>query len=222
MILTPIAFGDLPALLDRFSRSLDGEVLAQTVFERIAASFPGLSGGDLSLSQDPLHHRQAVALCRRFAMGTIDESPKCAFTWDGQAVRIRCEPSVVIHEVAHLQCAAPNRRTVYDFGLGAGPETGRRAEADAVASVFGVERDQEEALASLLGILWEVELDQPAILAFLEQNWLEGGDRPENRAHFLKNLRILRHHRLIDEDGRPSGHCRVWVDGSTFYNLSMD
>ncbi|PKU26532.1 hypothetical protein [Telmatospirillum siberiense] len=217
MILTPITIDDLPALLHRFEHSLAGEDLARTVFRRIAASLDLVESDALSLSEDPRHHRQAVALCHRFHMETIDETPRAGFTWDGQAVRAGCEPSVIIHEVGHLQCASPDRRSVYDFGLGAGPETGRRAEADAAATVFGVERDQEEALASLQGILWEAALDQPAILAFIEQNWLEGGDRPENRAHFLKNLRILRHHGLIDEDGLPTERLREESSALRFY-----
>ena len=219
MILSPVAFETLPGLLDRFDRALAGETLAQEVFRRIAASLQSVSGSALSLSQDPVHHRQAIDLCRRFAMEIVNEPPSQAFTWDGRAVWVGCEPSVVIHEVAHFQCAAPNRRNVYDFGLGAGPETGRKAEADAVASVFGVERDLEEALASLLGILWEVTLGQPAILAFLEQNWLEGGDRPQNRTHFLKNLRILRYHGFIDENGWPSENLRNGDDGIAFYSV---
>jgi hypothetical protein len=219
MILTPITVSDLPGLLVRFDRKLVNDTLAQQIFRRISASLDDIVESDFALSQDPVHHRQAVQLCRRFSMGIIDESPRAAFTWDGHAVRVGCEPSVVIHEVAHLQCAAPGRRTVYDFGLGAGPETGLRAEADAAASVFGVERDQEEALASLLGILWEVELNQPAILAFLEQNWLEGGDRPENRTHFLKNLHILRRQGLIDPAGRPTECLRAIEDAHAFYQL---
>jgi len=219
MILTPITLSDLPDLLTRFDRRLADDSVAQQVFRRISAGLDAIPEGDLTLSQDPVHHRQAIQLCRNFGMEIIDESPRVAFTWDGHAVRVGCEPSVVIHEVAHLQCAAPSRRIAYDFGLGAGPETGLAAEANAAASVFGVERDQEEALASLLGILWEVELNQPAILAFLEQNWLEGGDRPENRTHFLKNLHILRRHGLIDPTGRPTECLRTVEDADAFYHL---
>ena len=67
-----------------------------------------------------------------------------------------------------------------DFGLGAGPETGLRAEADASQDRARRRRDVEEALSSLLGILWEAELGHPAILAFVEQNWLEGGANAQN------------------------------------------
>lgn len=217
MILTPISIAELPGLLSRFAANLSGDGVAADVFRRIADTLNAVQDPSLTLSDDLGHHAQAVALCHRFALGTIDESPKAAFTWDGSAVRVGCEPSVVIHEVAHFQCAAPARRSVYDFGLGAGPETGRRAEADAVASVFGLERDQEEIAASLLGILWEVELGQPAILAFLEQNWLEGGDGPTNRAHFLRTLATLHHHGLVDESGRPTENLRQAEDHEKFF-----
>jgi hypothetical protein len=208
MILTPIPLPDLPAALDRFDRSLTEHPLAQTVFRRIAATVAFVDGEDLSLSQDPLHHRQAVALLREFDMGIIEEPPTAGFTWDGASVRVLMEPSVIIHEVAHLQLCARERRTVWDFGLGAGPETGRREDADRVMSVFGLEREMEESLTSLLGILWEVELQQPAILAYLEQNWLEGYDRPHNRQHFLKVVGALAEHGFLDGEGRPTRALR--------------
>ncbi|MGE5506280.1 MAG: hypothetical protein ACM31L_17795 [Actinomycetota bacterium] len=215
MILTPIALPDLAGALARFDACLEAEPLAQAVFRRIAATQRFVDGDDLSLSQDPFHHAQAVELLRQFGMGVVDEPPTASYTWDGRSVRVRMEPSVIIHEVAHLQVCAPERRTVPDFGLGAGPETGMRAEADGVMTVFGVERELEEALASLLGILWEAELDQPAILAFLEQNWLEGGDSPQNRGHFLKCVGHLVRYGFIDADARPTRVFRE-VDDAEF------
>lgn len=212
MILTPIALPDLPGALARFDRCLEDEPLARTVFRRIAASLAQVDGDDLSLSRDPEHHRQAVALLREFDMGVIEEPPTAGFTWDGASVRVLMEPSVIIHEVAHLQLCARERRTVWDFGLGAGPETGRRDDADRVMSVFGLEREMEESLSSLLGILWEVQLGQPAILAFLEQNWLEGVDRPHNRRHYLKVLGALVEHGFVDADGVPTGALREIED----------
>jgi hypothetical protein len=218
MILTPIALPDLPGLLARFDRCLDAEPVAQAAFRRIAASLERVEGDDLSLSQDCAYHAQAVALLREFGMGVIDEPPTAAYTWDGYAVRVRMEPSVIIHEVGHLQVCAPERRTVPDFGLGAGPETGLRREADGVMSVFGLERELEEALSSLQGILWEAELGQPAILAFLEQNWLEGGDTPHNRAHFLKIFGQLMRYGMLDADGRPTRALRE-VDDAEFLTV---
>lgn len=212
MILTPIALPDLPAALARFDAALDDAPVPRAVFGRIAGTLAILTDDSLALSQDPEHHRQAVALARSFGMGIIDASPTTGFTWDGHSLRVRMEPSVIIHDVAHLQVCAPERRTVPDFGLGAGPETGLRAEADAAMSVYGVAREMEEAVTSLLGILWEVELGQPALCAFLEQNWLEGGASPHNRAHFLKILGHLGAHGLVDGDGRPTRALRETAD----------
>ncbi|WP_158045507.1 hypothetical protein [Skermanella pratensis] len=109
----------------------------------------------------------------------------------------------MIHEIAHWQLCAPERRFLYDFGLGAGPETGRVAEADAVTALSEEERQDEETLTSLLGILWEAELGQPAMLAFLEQNWMEGYDRPATPAHFDRILNRLHAGGFIDDRARP-------------------
>lgn len=184
------------------------------MFRRITALVP--AGDLLSLSTDPVHHAQAVALCRRFGLGTLDVDPHDYFTWDGQAVATGMVPSVLIHEVAHYQCAAPARRPLIDFGLGAGPESGRKAEGEAAQSLFTPERDVEEGLCSLLGILWEAELGQPAVLAFLEQNWLEGGTSLHNLAHFRKTVAWLGEMGLITADGRPTMALRQEGEDSFF------
>ena len=90
-----------------------------------------------------------------------------------------------------------------ELGLGAGPETGRAAEADAAACVDVATKEDEENLASLLGILWEVAHDEPAILAFAEQNWLELYDRPGTPAHFVRCLAALIARGLVTDDGIP-------------------
>lgn len=95
------------------------------------------------------------------------------------------------------------RRSRIDFGLGAGPETGDREAADRAASVFGLAREREEALASLLGVLWEVELGQPGLASFLDQNWLEGAERPTSPTHFTKVCTQLQRLGLVDPLGRP-------------------
>ncbi|EWY36820.1 hypothetical protein N825_23440 [Skermanella stibiiresistens SB22] len=199
MILTPIDTSDLPTVIERFERGLAGEPLAVAAFRRIAASIP--ADGDLG-DQDA-HRARAVGLAGLIGIETLDEAPSEAFSWDGQRIRTRSEPSVVIHEIAHWQLCAPERRGLYDFGLGAGPESGRPDEANAVIAVSEEERQDEEGLTSLLGILWEAELGQPAILAFLEQNWLEGYDRPATPAHFIATLDRLRAGGFVDGEGRP-------------------
>lgn len=219
MILTPIPPSDLPEVLDRFHACLPAGSLAAAVFARIAATLPyeDPSAGE------PRRHREAVAFCHDFGLPTIDEPPQAAFSWDGRAIRVRdSEASVVIHEVAHYQVSAPARRPLFDFGLGAGPESGLKAEADAVWCLPGARRDVEEGLASLLGILWEAELGHPAILALLEQNWLEGRDSPLNRDHFIKMTGLLARHGFIDAEGRPTKALRDLDDESFFAGLVLD
>jgi hypothetical protein len=210
MILTPLSHAELPPLLDGFDAALALHPLARAVFRRVTEVIP--EGDLLTLSTDATHHAQALRLCREFGFGLVDVDPQDYFTWDGKAVATRLEPSVIIHEVGHYQCAAPSRRPVLDFGLGAGPETGRKAEADAVQTVFGADGHFEEGLSSLLGILWEAELGQPALLAFLEQNWLEGGMSLHNIAHFLKVVGLLADWGLIDGEGRPTRRLRALED----------
>lgn len=220
MMLTPIDHDKLLPLLPEFEAALTGDELARKVFHRVTALIP--DGDLMTLSTDAAHHAQAVELCRDWGFGIVDKRPQDYFTWDGEAVAIGMEPSVLVHEIGHYQLAAPERRAVIDFGLGAGPETGRKAEADAVQTLFLPERDVEEALCSLLGILWEAELGQPAILAFLEQNWMEGGASLHNVAHFRKIVRWLKDMELIDGDGRPTRGVRTEGDDTFFLRWFAD
>lgn len=203
MILTPIARSELPGIAAAFEKGLEGDVFALAVFRRIIASLEPAAGNDAGN-----HHAAALRLAGRLGIPVLDEAPQDAFSWDGHRIRTRSEPSVLIHEIAHWQICAPERRGLYDFGLGAGPETGRTEEADAAIAVGPEERQDEECLTSLLGILWEVELGQPGILAFMEQNWLEGYDRPGTPAHFRRTLDRLRSAGFVDGQGRPTLHAR--------------
>lgn len=214
MILTPIDHAGFAGLKQQFEAALADDPLALAVFRRVTALVP--EGDLLTLSTDEDHRLGAVELCRRFGFKIIESAPRDYFTWDGEGVAVHLEPSVLIHEVGHYQLSSPERRAVLDFGLGAGPETGRKAEADAVQSLFLPERDVEEGLCSLLGILWEAELGQPAILAFLEQNWLEGGASLHNLAHFRKVVRWLAEMGLIDESGAPTMALRQEGDDTFF------
>lgn len=196
MILTPIDPAALPHVLQVFDAGLAHVRFAREVFQRIASTHR--FSHDLHAGRD-----KAVALAAQFGIPTLDEEPAAAFSWDGRAIRTRSETSVVFHEIAHWQIAPPERRALYDFGLGAGPETGRIDEANAVACVGNGVKEDEENFASLLGILWEVEHDEPAILAFAEQNWLEFYGRPSTHEHFIAYLAKLRARGLVDDYGRP-------------------
>jgi hypothetical protein len=200
MILTPIDPAQLPHVFRTFASALGDDALARAVFARIADTLkfcPGLKA-DLHAGRP-----KAVALATRLGIATVDEDPAAAFSWDGRAIRTRSETSVIFHEIAHWQIVPPARRDLPDFGVGAGPETGRIAEADAAVCVDEDTREEEENLSSLLGILWEAECDEPALLAFAEQNWLELYERPSTAQHFARCVAALRGRGLIDAAGRP-------------------
>ena len=201
MILTPVDPAALPHILDVYARALESEPLAQTVFARIAATHAACPGlvADLHTGRT-----KAIQLARRLGIPTCDEAPEVAFSWDGCVLRTRSETSVVFHEIAHWQLTPPERRALPDFGLGAGPETGRIAEADAATSVTATTKEHHEDLASLLGILWEVEYAEPALIAFAEQNWLELYQRASTPAHFVQCLKDLQARGLISATGHPT------------------
>ncbi|MGH6982380.1 MAG: hypothetical protein ACREFC_14355 [Stellaceae bacterium] len=125
-------------------------------------------------------------------------------------MRAGTEAYVLLHEVAHWQMAGPRRRRAFEFGLGPGPETGHRAAADRATLLTGLAREREEATASLLGILWEAELRQPALASSLDQNWLEGADRPGAARHFETTLALLIRAGLVKVDGSPNRLARAW------------
>jgi len=204
MILTPIAPQDLPRLMAAFAGGLPmgdgaGDAVARAAFRRIAEGPQAFA----DQAAEEAARLQAMGLAARFAIPTLEEEPAKAFSWDGQAIRALSEPCVLLHEIAHWQISPPARRALYDFGLGAGPETGRRAEADAARVADFATQEREEAMASLLGILWETELGQPAALAFAEQNWLERADHPGTPGYFAQVIGWLHAAGLIDDAARP-------------------
>jgi hypothetical protein len=199
MNLTPIEPDVLPRALAGVARLLPAGTAA-AAFASIARSAE--RGGP---DDTPERRADALALVRRFGIPAIDEAPADAFSWDGRAVRTRSEAAVLIHEVAHWQIAAPARRALPDFGLGAGPESGRAAEADAACCVGLAVKEEEELLASLLGILWEASLGHPAIHSFIEQNWLEAWERPAAAEQFVRAVDALSARGLIDANGVPKG-----------------
>jgi len=212
MILTPIAPDARDAVIDRFADSLIDNPFALEVFRRIAGSGVGHKPSDGQDREQTGWHADARRLAALFGMDPIDEAPQRSFSWDGRRVRAETEPAVLFHEIAHFQLASPERRKLFDFGLGAGPETGLVALANHVACVEGMERETEEAMASLLGILWETTHDQPALHAFEEQNWFEGTGRTGTTHFFCDTLERLRSAGLIDDHGEPLLVCRASPD----------
>jgi hypothetical protein len=185
MILTPIPPGELGRTLDRFAARL-AEPAARDAFALIRAT----SADRAAAAAAERDRRQALAFARRRGMAVHPAGTACAFNWDGAALDGDTEAYVILHEVAHFVLAPPARRALPDFGLGPGPDTRNRAAAERAAALPLLEREDDEAMASLLGILWEAELGQPALASFLDQNWLEGLERSA-AAHFTAVLRRL-------------------------------
>ncbi|HUZ71649.1 MAG TPA: hypothetical protein VMU87_01575 [Stellaceae bacterium] len=204
MILTPVAPDRLRRTLAAFESALAAPP-AGRVFRRIAVPAWGVRarGRDAAL-----HHRQALALAASFGMGLRRGPPQSGAGWDGRTLRTGTEAYVLLHEIAHFQLAAPSRRRRIDFGLGAGPETGDRARAERGASLDGLAREREEAMASLLGILWEAALGQPALASFLDQNWLEGAPHRGAARHFSTVLAQLAAGGFVTATGRPTRRLR--------------
>ena len=152
MNLTPIAPDLVPSALAVVRANLD--VSAIPAFGRIADTYV-----DIATPTDTRVSREAaLMLVNAVGMPIVNEAPTDAFSWDGRAVRTRSEASVLVHEVAHWLISPDDRRALPDFGLGAGPETGRIEEANAARCVDDTVKEEEELLASLLGILFEAVL----------------------------------------------------------------
>ena len=191
MILTPIPSDRLATTLDRFAARLD-EPAARDAFARIRATSAERAAGAVAAE----HRRQALAIARNCGMAVHAAGTQCRFNWDGVALDGDTEAYVILHEVAHFVLAPPERRRLVDFGLGPGPDTRDRAAAEKAVALPLEQREADEAAASLLGILWETALGQPALASFLDQNWLEGLDRSA-APHFTAVLRRLSQLELV-------------------------
>ena len=192
MILTAIPREQLDEVLNRFMAKLEHS-FSRAVFRRIRATLP-----DRAVGAAAERHRQAaLALARGLGMAVYPEGVECAFNWDGRALNSATEAYVILHEAAHFALAPPERRHLIDFGLGPGPDTRERDAAERAAILSALAREEDEAAASLLGIIWEAKLGQPALASFLDQNWLEGLDRSAP-SHFTAVLGRLRLEGMLD------------------------
>ena len=196
MILTPIPRHRLVSVLDRFESGLDDRDCAE-VFRCIRASSPDRADA----AEAERHRLTALALARAFGMPVHSPGKECLFNWDGAALNGATEAYVILHEIAHFALAPAERRGLVDFGLGPGPDTLDRMTAESAAIMPLLAREEDEAAASLLGIVWEARLDQPALASFLDQNWLEGLERSA-AAHFTKVLAGLRGRGFLALDPR--------------------
>jgi hypothetical protein len=200
MILTPIPPAELEHALDRFAAGLRDE-LSRREFDLIRATSPDRAAG----SAAERHREEALAFARCCGMRVHRADVQCRFNWDGVALNGATEAYVILHEIAHFMLASQERRHLIDFGLGPGPDT-HDCEASLGAAVVPLlAREEDEAAASLLGVLWEARLGQPALASFLDQNWLEGLDRSAS-AHFSRVLHRLRRQELLSLNPWPPEH----------------
>ena len=198
MILTPILPELLDAALDRFEAGL-ADPEARAAFALIRATSRERAGGEIAA----LHRRDALALGRACGIRIHEPGARPGFNWDGVALDGDTEAYVILHEIAHFLLSPPERRHLPDFGLGPGPDTTERAAAERAAAISLVDREMDEAAASLLGILWEAALGQPALASFLDQNWLEGLERSA-AAHFTAVYKQVAELGLVDLPGKGS------------------
>jgi hypothetical protein len=203
MRLTSWTYDEIPSSLDRYQKGLQCDPLSAHIFSKIAKSLDLIQNHDLSLTRDAQYYQKAYSLASLFSIGLRHQSEMKSVTWDGQSILATMEPSVIIHDISHYQLAPPNRRFLVDFGLGAGPETNNKERANGQKMVSFDEANEDEILASLLGIIWETHLGLPSIAAFLEQNWLEGGATELNFLHFIKTVQQLKKKNMIDDKGEP-------------------
>jgi hypothetical protein len=182
MILTPVPPEKLDDALGQYAARLTSAE-ARAAFAVIRATSAERAAG----SEAERHRQRALDVARSEGMAVHPPGTACAYNWDGAALDGATEAYVILHEVAHYLLAPPERRVLPDFGAGPGPDTRDRAGAERVATLPVLDREADEAAASLLGILWEAELGQPALASFLDQNWLEGLERSA-ASHFTAVL----------------------------------
>jgi hypothetical protein len=192
MILTAIPREQLDKVLDRFTAKLE-DAVSRAAFRRIRATSADRAVGAAA----ERHRRAALSLARGLGMAVYPEGAECAFNWDGRALDGATEAYVILHEAAHFVLAPSERRRLVDFGLGPGPDTRDRDAAARAAVLSPLAREEDEAAASLLGIIWEAQLGQPALASFLDQNWLEGLERSAH-SHFAAVLGRLQRRGLLD------------------------
>lgn len=108
---------------------------------------------------------KALKVSKRVTTRKVKEGGS-SIQWNGK-ISYAANPSDLLHELAHFQVAAPERRFEPDYGLGDGPETTRTLSR----LISGKESQSEEVAVSLLGILWEAQLGFPFQFTLAYHNW---------------------------------------------------
>lgn len=114
--------------------------------------------------------------------------------------------SNLIHDIAHFVVAAPERRTLPEFGLGDSPDT-YIFNTPKAQGMTSQKAQQEEELASVLGIYWEREFGLDWYKTYEDHSWVGpffNGPTKEKEIFnfdathkFAKQLQELRRRKII-------------------------
>ncbi len=150
-------------------------------------------------SETDWHWRRAINLANKIGIEKITRVYNTPdVQWDGETVFADSAYNL-IHEIAHFQIAAPDRRNTPNYGLGPGPnDRGVGCETTASTPV------DEEVLASLLGIMWEVRLGFAFAKSLELHGWGRfGHDDLPSRTRELEDLGLV-----VNGEPQPRGNIK--------------
>lgn len=138
---------------------------------------------------------EALAAARGLSLYWVSSFPDSEPMYDGTSFTVDTI-SNAIHEIAHWEVAAPQRRGMVNFALGADPEGGGLDEYvdPSVDDIW------EECEASLLGILAERQLGMNWHNTWVLHNW----DNPDTTYPVPKIYRGLVRRGLVSSRGEVS------------------
>ena len=159
------------------------------------ADLPRLCTSDFRAKALNLAHSLGVAVDEMTGSG-----PEFGPAWTGQAIAAKgMDYATIIHEVAHFMVAPRHRRSLVNYGLGAGVDQWLAAPRIPSARTL-----EEEARAGVLGVLYEIALGlgsrSPETL--VEGDWTAESE-DSARKKFQGVLGYLAQRGLIDTSGRP-------------------
>ena len=147
-----------------------------------------------------------------------DGDPGTLCNWDGKQVNAKGQTEdILYHELCHWMVAEPERRSVPDYGLGAGPSTSWKAYQTALAQMgktpgdFHHVRDvDEEILVCTLEFCFEAIDGHDMTALMVDRNflteWSRTGKHPGKYVWESDDLRI--HIKALQERGLIDHH---WI-----------
>lgn len=115
--------------------------------------------------------------------------PGRGYQWDGRSIATGgVHDADVLHDIAHWLVAAKRRRQLPEFGLGPSPSAHAQHTQRHLSYQFA---QDEESMASLLGIAWERRLGMDWKDTVMEHGW-RPMDSTMDRDHRRRMFRALR------------------------------